>query len=44
MLLTFRLLLCMCVFPSAITHWNDLPFDTADLSSPAMFKRLIMQL
>ena len=31
-------------FPSAITCWNDLPFDTTELSSPAMFKRLIMQL
>ena len=31
-------------FPSAITCWNDLPFDTTELSSLAMFKRLIMQL
>ena len=31
-------------FPSAITYWNDLPFDTTELSSPAMFKRLVMQL
>ena len=31
-------------FPSAITYWNNLPFDTTELSSPAMFKRLVMQL
>ena len=28
--------------PAAITCWNDLPFDTTEQSSPAMFIRLIM--
>ena len=31
-------------FPSAITHWNNLPFDANELSSRAMFKHLLMQL